>query len=281
MKLFSPSRLQIIVLVMVSLGIILLALGGYLRFATDRLGRWLVDMQAWFSTRYMAVVDFLTTPREMASLRQRNRELEAEVTRLQTQIIELQQRVTETEILAALVDFARTNPENTYKAATVIGRDPSPFLKYVLINIGSNDGVRPGMPVVTDKGLVGRIDAVIAQAARVQLITDSASVVNVRLQNAATNAILRGSLGGSLMLDMIAQDVNVQVGDVVLTSGLGGTYPPNLLVGQVTGVRKLDYELAQQATVQPLVDFERLQYVLVITSFEPLDVSPLVPESVP
>jgi rod shape-determining protein MreC len=281
MKLLSPRRLQVVIVALISLGIILLALGGYLRFATDRLNRWLVEAQAWVSTRYMALTDFLTMPREVSTLRQRNAELEAEVARLQAQIIELQQRVTETEILAALVDFARANPENTYKAATVIGRDPSPFLNYVIINIGSNDGIRPGMPVVTEKGLAGRIDAVIAEAARVQLITDSASVVNVRLQNAATNAILSGSLTGELTLDMISQDVNVQVGDVVLTSGLGGGYPPNLLIGQVTSVRKLDYELFQQATVQPLVDFDHLQYVLVITNFKPLDISPLLPAPTP
>jgi rod shape-determining protein MreC len=281
MKLLSPRRLQVVIVALISLGIILLALGGYLRFATDRLNRWLVEAQAWVSTRYMALTDFLTMPREVSALRQRNAELEAEVARLQAQIIELQQRVTETEILAALVDFARANPENTYKAATVIGRDPSPFLNYVIINIGSNDGIRPGMPVVTEKGLAGRIDAVIAEAARVQLITDSASVVNVRLQNAATNAILSGSLTGELTLDMISQDVNVQVGDVVLTSGLGGGYPPNLLIGQVTSVRKLDYELFQQATVQPLVDFDHLQYVLVITNFKPLDISPLLPAPTP
>jgi len=281
MKLLSPRRLQVVIVALISLGIILLALGGYLRFATDRLNRWLVEAQAWVSTRYMALTDFLTMPREVSALRQRNAELEAEVARLQAQIIELQQRVTETEILAALVDFARANPENTYKAATVIGRDPSPFLNYVIINIGSNDGIRPGMPVVTEKGLAGRIDAVIAEAARVQLITDSASVVNVRLQNAATNAILSGSLTSELTLDMISQDVNVQVGDVVLTSGLGGGYPPNLLIGQVTSVRKLDYELFQQATVQPLVDFDHLQYVLVITNFKPLDISPLLPAPTP
>lgn len=281
MKMLSPRRVQTIILILVSLGIVLLALGGYLRFATDRLSRLLVEAQTWFSTRYMALIDFLTMPRDVASLRQRNVELEAEVARLQAQIVELQQRVTETEILAALVDFARANPENTYKAATVIGRDPSPFLRYVILNIGSNDGIRPGMPVVTEKGLAGRIDAVIAEAARVQLITDAASVINVRLQNAATNAILSGSLSGELTLDMIPQDVGVFAGDLVLTSGLGGGYPPNLLIGQVTSVRKLDYELFQQATVQPLVDFEHLQYVLIITNFKPLDISPLIPAPTP
>ena len=67
-----------------------------------------------------------------------------QVSQLQAQVIELQQRVNETEILAALVDFSRSNPESTYKAAAVIGRDPSPFLHYIIINRGSNDDIRRG-----------------------------------------------------------------------------------------------------------------------------------------
>jgi rod shape-determining protein MreC len=184
--------------------------------------------------------------------------------------------VTETEILSALVDFARANPVYTYKAAAVIGRDPSPFLRYVIINVGSNAGVLPGMPVVTDKGLVGRVDAVIAEAARIQLITDSASAVNIRLQTSDTEAMLTGSITGDLSLDMIPQDASIQIGDVVLTSGLGGGYPPNILVGQVINVRKLDSELFQTAAIQPNVDFNRLQFVLVITNFKPVDITPLI-----
>jgi rod shape-determining protein MreC len=224
----------------------------------------------------MALADFLTVPRDVASLRQRNTELEAEVASLQTQVIDLQQQVTETNILSALVDFARANPEYTYKAAAVIGRDPSPFLRYVIINIGSNEGVLPGMPVVTDKGLVGRVDAVIAEAARVQLVTDAASAVNVRMQASDVEAMLIGSITGDLSLDNIPQDATIQVGDVVLTSGLGGGYPPNLLVGQVVSVRKLNSELFQQAAIQPNVEFNRLQFVLVITNFKPVDIAPLI-----
>jgi rod shape-determining protein MreC len=114
----------------------------------------------------------LTVPRDVAALRQQNAEYAAEVARLQAQVIELQNKVAQTDTLAALVDFSRSNPTNTYKAAAVIGRDPSPFLRYVIINRGSNDGIRWRMPVVTNQGLVGRVDAVIGGASRVQLITD-------------------------------------------------------------------------------------------------------------
>jgi rod shape-determining protein MreC len=276
MKSNLSRSLQTIIIVLVAIGLLALALGGYFNPVTSRFTRLVVEVQTWISTRYLAVSDFLTVPRDVASLRQRNTELESEVAQLQTQVINLQQQVTETNILSALVDFARANPEYSYKAAAVIGRDPSPFLSYVIINIGSNQGVLPGMPVVTDKGLVGRVDAVIAEAARVQLITDSASAVDVRLQSSKTEAMLIGSLTGDISLDMISQDATVTVGDVVLTSGLGGSYPPNLLVGQVVSVRKLDYELFQQAAIQPNVDFNRLGFILVITNFAPVNITPLI-----
>ena len=254
-----------------------LALGGYFSSASNVFTGSLVNVQTWFATRFTAIQDFLTAPRDMASLRQRNTELEAEVSELQTQIIQLQQEVGETQSLRALLDFAQARPENRYRGAAVIGRDPSPFLHYVIINRGSNDGIRRGMPVVTNQGLVGRIDAVIADAARVQLVTDPASTVNIRLQNAEVEASLSGSVTGDVALDLIPQDTNIQPGDLVLTSGLGGGYPPDLIVGQVVNVRTRDFDLFQQATVQPVVDFNRLQIVLIIVNFEPVDITPLIP----
>lgn len=254
-----------------------LALGGYFSSASNTFTGSLVNLQTWFSSRFVALQEFFTAPRDVASLRQRNAELESDVADLQAQVIQLQQQVGQTTILAALVDFSRANPQNTYKAAAVIGRDPSPFLHYVIINRGSNDGILRGMPVVTDQGLVGRVDAVIADAARVQLITDPASSVNVRLQNAETEASLVGSVTGDTLLQLIPQDVVIDTGDLVLTSGLGGGYPPDLIVGQVVNIRSRDFDLFQQATVQPVVDFTRLQIVLVIVNFKPVDISPLIP----
>ena len=276
MKSSFPRSLQTVVIVLVAFGLVALTLGGYFNPVTNLLTRITVNAQTWISGRYLAFVDFLTVPRDVASLRQRNADLEADVARLQTQVIELQQQVTETNILSALVDFARANPEYSYKAAAVIGRDPSPFLRYVIINVGSNEGILPGMPVVTDKGLVGRVDAVIAEAARVQLVTDAASAINIRMQASNTEAMLVGSITGDLSLDMIPQDSTIQVGDVVLTSGLGGDYPANLLVGQVVSVRKLQSELFQQAAIQPNVDYNRLQFLLVISNFKPVDIAPLI-----
>lgn len=277
----NSRSLQTTIIFLVVGGILILALGGFFGPASRQLDSGLVQLQTWFSSRFLGLQDFITAPRDIISLRTRNAELEAQVSQLQTQVIELQQRVNETEILAALVDFSRTNPESTYKAAAVIGRDPSPFLHYIIINRGSNDDIRRGMPVVTNQGLVGRVDAVIADAARIQLITDPGSSVNIYLQNADTNAVLLGSVTGDVSLDMISQNVVVEPNDLILTSGLGGGYPPDLIIGQVVTLRSLEFELFQKATVQPAVDFSRLDIVLVITNFRPVDITPLEPEVQP
>jgi rod shape-determining protein MreC len=133
------------------------------------------------------------------------------------------------------------------------------------------------MPVVTSQGLVGRVAAVTAGAARVQLITDPASSVNVRLEPSRAQAILQGSLTGELSLDMIPLAAAVQTGDLVLTSGLGGNYPTDILIGQITSVRRRETDLFQTAVVQPAVDFTQLEIILVITNFRPVDISPLIP----
>jgi rod shape-determining protein MreC len=277
MKDFFSRSVQTTILFLVVAGILALALSGSLSFVSDNFNTLLVSAQSWVSTRFVVIQDFLTVPRDVVALRQRNAELEADVARLQAQVVQLQNSVSEADALAALVNFSRSNPENSYTAASVIGRDPSPFLRYLIIDKGSNNGLLRGMPVVTDQGLVGRVDAVISSAARVQLITDTSSAVNIRLEKAKREAILTGTVSGDLTLDLVPQDVTLEPGDLVLTSGLGGGFPPDLIVGQVLNVRKRDSDLFQQAVIQPVVDFSQLKIVLIITDFRPVDIAPLVP----
>ncbi|HWQ05520.1 MAG TPA: rod shape-determining protein MreC [Longilinea sp.] len=278
----TPQRTwQTAALVLVLTGVFLLALGGYLAPFLRTTLTPLVSVQQWLSSRYLAVVEFLTVPRDVASLRQRAAELEEQNAQLETQIIDLQSQLREADVLYALLDFARSRPENTYKAAAVIGRDPSPFLHYVIIDRGSDDGLRYGMPVVTAQGLVGRIAAVTSSASRVQLVTDPSSIVNVRLKTGQSEVQLEGSITGDLTLEMVPQDVTLTVGDLVLTSGIGGTYPADILVGQILSARKVLTDIFQTASVQSAVDFSNLQAVLVITNFRPVEITPLIPTAIP
>lgn len=278
MKFLTSKNIQTIVIILVVSGLLFLALSGYLTPVFNLTLNPLVSFQSWLSVRYISARDFLTSPRDVTLLREQNAVLEAQVNQLQTQLIEMEERLGEAQVCFALLDFGRTNPQYDYIAATVIGREISPFLQYIIIDKGTEQGIRYGMPVVTQQGLVGRVDAVIAGASRVKLITDSTSVVNVRLQSAEVEAQLLGSLTGDVSLDMIPLDEVVEPGDVVLTSGLGGNYPANIFVGQVLSTQRRENALFQTATVQPIVNFDTINAVLVVNNFRAVDISPLIPE---
>ncbi len=266
-----------IIAVMFTLGFIFLAFSGYLTTIFGFLMDPIVGVQTVVSERFSTVVNFFTIPRDVTELQAENRSLKEEVALLRTGIIQLEQDLREAEILYSLLGFARGRPTETYIAASVIGKDPSPFLQYVLIDRGSDDGVTFGMPVVTEKGLVGRIDAVTASAARVQLITDPASMVNAYIVEADTDGVVRGSVTSDLTVEMISQDVTLEFGQTIQTSGLGGRYPSEIMIGQILNVNRMENELFQSASIQPAEDFSSLQAVLVVANFRPSNISPLEP----
>ena len=161
-KFFTPKNLRNLVIILVVAGILFLAISGYLTPVFSFSISPFISAQSWLSQRYLAFSDFFNSPRDMAPLRTENARLESQVAMLQSEIVALQENLAQSEILYTLLDFARSNPEHEYIAATVIGREVSPYLQYIIIDKGSNDGLRHGMPVVTEQGLLGRIDALVS-----------------------------------------------------------------------------------------------------------------------
>ena len=277
MKKISPRTLQTITIGLIIIGVLILAISGMLNQIIGKAIDPLVSVQTWFASRAQALVEFFTVPRDVATLREENAALENQISELQSELLEARQQLTETDILYALLDYARAKPENKYVAASVIGKDPSPFMKYLIINHGSDEGIQKGMPVVTQQGLVGRVAAVTASAARVQLITDPGSIINIRLESAGAEAQVFGSVTGDITLERVSPSVTLLQDDLILTSGLGGIYPSDILIGQVISPQINESDLYQSATVQPVVDFSNLRAVLIITNFEPVDYTPLIP----
>lgn len=272
MKRSLSRALFALTLIALAAGLLFLSQGGYLRPVESLVLRPMSGVQEWFSTRIAGIKDLLSNPSDVATLRVRISNLEAENAQLQQEIIALREQLAEYEILAALLEYARTQPESSYLAATVIGRDVSPFLRSIWIEAGSDNGIRRGMPVVTERGLAGRVVDVYATVSRVQLITDPSAAVSVsiRSQDARADGLMAALPNGDLEIDMIEQDAQINPGDLVLTSGLGGTFPADVPIGQIVSVTKRDYELFQKAAVEPRVLFDQLEIVLVITNFRPL-----------
>jgi len=266
----SSRALIALTFILIAGGLLVLNLGGYLQAAEGLAVRPLAALQGWISQRVTAIQTLATSPADLATLRAENLRLAAEVAQLERELIALREQAAEAEVLAGLLGYARTRPENRYVAARVVGQDISPFIRSVWIDRGSDSGLQQGMPVVTERGLVGRVAEVYPTVARIQLITDPQSLVNVRLQTSRADGALHAQLNGELSVDAIDQSASVTPGELVLTSGLGGAFPSDIPVGQILTVRKRDYELFQEAVVQPSADFENLLVVLVITNFQPL-----------
>jgi rod shape-determining protein MreC len=221
---------------------------------------------------------FVSTGDEAATiedLEQRNAELERQLAQVQGELIDLREVAADYERLTDLLEYTSSIENREYVTADVIGEGQYGFIRSIIIDKGSRDGLTIGMPVVTDLGLVGRVWRVTANNSQVQLITDRNSFISGRLQSNRAEGTIegRGLEIGSLSLRFIPLDVEVVAGDLVYTSGLGGNFPADIPIGQVISVTNIESELAQEAQVSSLVDFSRLEQVLVITNFEPADLS--------
>ncbi|HFC11335.1 MAG TPA: rod shape-determining protein MreC [Anaerolineae bacterium] len=219
-------------------------------------------------------VDLEAATSEIAALRQRIEQLEQENSQL---------RVVESEYIRIrqALDLQNDAPNIKTVMGQVVGKGSNPAFDDLIIDVGSDDGVRVGMPVRSSRGLVGQVFQTTANAAQVVLLTDASVSVPSRLSQARALGVVRGGgSGGLLTLEFVALEAPLTVGDVVLTAGIQGEttqelianrFPPDLVIGQVIKVERSDAALFQTAIVQPDVDFDGVETVFVITDFDVID----------
>ena len=267
-------RLRPLILPLVILGaivIIALDLAGYLGPVNDIIHAALKPPEILFTETKQIVGSGISAVRELGELRERNAELEDLVNRLTVENLRLAEVETENEQLRTLLAFAQTNPSYDYRGgqiiARVIGEGANNLTTPIQIDLGAQHGIEQGMPVVTDRGLVGRIFHVYPRTSDIMLITDPRSKVNVMTQASRAQGIMRGRVGELPIMELIPPEIEISVGEIIITSGLGGHFPKGLVVGQVVEVIKNDNLMYQSAVIQPTVDFDRMELVLVITNF--------------
>jgi rod shape-determining protein MreC len=146
----------------------------------------------------------------------------------------------------------------------VVGQDASQWSSALLLDRGRAADVRSGMPVMVEQGLIGLVSATTPHAARAMLILDRRSAVDAMVQRSRARGLVRGLGTGELEFVFMVRGDDVQVGDEVISSGVGGVYPKGLRVGSVTAVRAERSELLHSAVLRPAVDFGRLEQVFVM-----------------
>jgi len=220
------------------------------------------------TTVFEPVASSLANLGNLNDLQNENAKLRVENEDLRNKITSLQQDAAEVKDLRAALSITQNSGADTRVAASVVGRDSSPFTETVSIDKGANAGLKVGMVVLSAQGsLVGTVVTVNPNTAFVRLITDTKSKVNAQIQESKALGIVRGNPGRTLTFDLSQADA--KVGDTVVTSGLGGNYPPNYTIGRVSDVSGTPQDLFRKVKVEPAVRVSTVSTVLVLTSFTP------------
>jgi rod shape-determining protein MreC len=210
---------------------------------------------------------------ELAHARAENHELAKENARLRAEVAELRHLADESGRYQRLLGLRDQTPAETI-AARIISIDASPYFRVARVELDRGEGiVMRGMPVLTPEGVVGRIGHVSGSTSDILLLVDPRSAIDVVVPRTGGRGILRGKSGENgyrCSIEYLTRGNAAQVGDKVVTSGLGGAFPRDLAVGHVTAVLPGAVGLFQDVEVTPDVDFARLSEVLVVAAPPPV-----------
>lgn len=220
----------------------------------------LSSVSSTMSGTWRTYVDLVGVRQEREWLRRRVRELEGQAERAAT--IESQNAR-----LQALLDLREGMPGQSV-AARITGVDASGLFRTATVNKGESDGVQKGMAVVSPAGVVGRVVSTSPNAARVLLLEDPSSGVDVLVQRSRARGIVEGTLNGGCQLKYVKHREDLRVGDLVATSGLDGIFPKGVVVGAISRLSREEGGLFQTAEVEPAVDFNKLEEVMVVEAPE-------------
>jgi len=194
---------------------------------------------------------------------ERNRELTERLERLEAERGAFAERLKENDRLRKLLDLGSI-PELQGISASVIANEPSGWVKGIVLNKGRAQGVLEGMAVVHPRGVVGQVVSASTNFSRVLLVTDHASGVDALVQDNRARGVVEGEGDSAAILNYVAKEYPVRVGDTIVTSGLDGVFPKGVIIGAVSQVSVESGTLLQKIAVRPAVDFSRLEEVLII-----------------
>ena len=205
---------------------------------------------------------------DIDTLKQENEALKEENSKLEQSLRELEIIKAENETLKEYVNLKDKYQDYTTMPADVINRDISNYSSTIIINVGSDDGVKEDMTVIADSGLVGHIISVTSNTAKVQTIVDTATAVTSKISTTDDTIIVQGTLDDktALKATFIPTDAVVLAGDSIETSGIGGIYPKGIHIGTIREVVNTSNITDRYAIVDTAVNFEKLTTVLVITN---------------
>ena len=270
------SKKSVLAVITVAIAFLLLALAVQGRARLPWLDRVIVAIAAPVNEKLVAVSNNADSVRiffaALTTMQDENNKLKTEVETLRYANIQMAEIWAENQRLSNLLQYKNDAKNLKLQTAKVIGKNIGDIKDTVLINLGSNAGLRENMAVVNASGLVGIIDETYPDASRVLLITSPRCKAGgiVLRANSRVVGVVNGLAGGDAVLQMsnMARDADIVEGDIVVTSGFGGNHPGGLVIGTVSEVSLNVGGLLKQAKIVPAVDFGRLEEVMVVTDYQ-------------
>jgi len=265
---FSKKMVMVIgVIVLIAVNIILLSIFNRRYISYYNPGRIAISLIAPFQKASSSSIRFLRDIWQhyffLVHAAKENDYLEKELGKAFERNIQLKELKLSNSRLRSLLNFQEKITDRVL-SAEVIGKDPSPYFKTILVDKGKNDGVEKGMAVVIPKGIAGQITDVSSHYSKVLLIIDHNSAVDALVQNDRARGIIQGGAAGQCFLKYVLRKHDIAIGDTVVSSGMDGVFPKGLGVGVVSSVIKPKSGIFQEVTVTPYVDFEKLEEVLIV-----------------
>jgi rod shape-determining protein MreC len=200
--------------------------------------------------------------RHIGDLRSKNNELSEKILSLQVDTSRISELENENTILKKELGFAKDSSTGPLIPAKIIERDPMSYLDYVIVDRGSDDGLKSGMAVVSSGTLVGQVREVMKNTSTVVLITSKDSIIQAMLQDCRAKGILKGGNSG-LYIENITRDTEYKEGEFVITSGLGGKIKEGILIGKADKLQSSSSGIFKTISVEPLLDLSKLELVFI------------------
>lgn len=267
---FSKRMILIaVVILLVAVNVILLTITGKHAQAPSGLGRGALVVVSPFQKEltgfFQSIKNIWNQYFYLVSTAEENRRLKKEIGQHLQQLNDCVETDLANQRLRHMLGF-EPDVQRPMIAARVVGRDPSPWAKTVIVDKGTADGVNQSAPVVVPEGIVGVVVEASAHYAKVLLLIDPNSAVDALVQSTRARGIVKGAGEGVCVFDYVLRKHAVSVGDTVVSSGLDGIFSKGLRVGRVSEIVRQNAGIFQKVSVTPYVDFEILEEVFIISN---------------
>lgn len=200
----------------------------------------------------------------LVDVRRENLRLRETLNQQNSRIFEAEETFLTNQRLEKLLDMKKKIKRATL-ASTTIGNDVTPWFHTLIIDRGASSGLTEGMPVIASAGVVGQIVKVAPSTSRVLLLTDHTSGIAATILRSRARGVVKGRGEGLCVLEFASREEDIKVGDIVITSGIGGVFPKGLPIGEVTMVKRGEYGIFQTVNIRPTVKLSHLEEMLVVT----------------